>query len=198
MGAVDTVEAEAEAEVRERVRRGLDPVVDRLAMRMLIDEVVSEKDACSLASSLPSLADSRLAAKSVYNAVAGYGPLQRHFNDFPVKVWINKRLTAGETRRNAADSVSATSGASPVAHPAGTRAGGQQCCRRPGRGWPRSNWPPGRSCEPASSWSEAVSGRYVQDEAEDFADLGERCLADVAERLSKACRRYGPDVLTLR
>ena len=195
MGAVDTVEAE----VRERVRRGLDPVVDRLVMRMLIDEVVSEKDACSLASSLPPLADSRLAAKSVYDAVAGYGPLQRHFNDFSGEsVDPNKRLTAGETRRNAADSVSATSGASPVAHPAGTRAGGQQCCRRPGRGWPRSNWPPGRSCEPASSWSEAVSGRYVQDEAEDFADLGERCLADVAERLSKACRRYGPDVLTLR
>ena len=194
MGAVDTVEAE----VRERVRRGLDPVVDRLAMRMLIDEVVSEKDACSLALSLPPLADSRLAAKSVYDAVAGYGPLQRHFNDFQVKVWINKRLTAGETRRNASDRVSATSGASPVAHPAGTRAGGQQCCRRPGRGWPRSNGLPGRSCEPASSWSEAVSGRYVQDEAEDFADLGERCLADVAERLSKACRRYGPDVLTLR
>ena len=68
MGAVDTVEAE----VRERVRRGLDPVVDRLAMRMLIDQVVSEKDACSLAASLPPLADSRLAAKSVYDAVAGY------------------------------------------------------------------------------------------------------------------------------
>ena len=77
MGAVDTVEAE----VRERVRRGLDPVVDRLAMRMLIDEVVSEKDACSLASSLPPLADSRLAAKAVYDAVAGYRPLQRHLDD---------------------------------------------------------------------------------------------------------------------
>ena len=81
MGAVDTVEAE----VRERVRRGLDPVVDRLAMRMLIDEVVSEKDACSLASSsssLPPPADSRLAAKSVYDAVAGHGPLQRHLTIF--------------------------------------------------------------------------------------------------------------------
>ena len=43
-----------------------------------------------------------------------------------------------------------------------------------------------------------MSGRYVQEEAEDFADLGERCLADVAERLSQACRRDGPDVLTLR
>ena len=80
MGAVDSVEAE----VGELVRRGLDPVVDRLAMRMLIDEVVSEKDACSLASSssLPPPADSRLAAKSVYDAVAGHGPLQRHLTIF--------------------------------------------------------------------------------------------------------------------
>ena len=89
MGVVDSVEAE----VRELVRRGLDPVVDRLAMRMLIDEVASEYDAYSLASSPPPLADSRLAATSVYDAVAGYGPLQRHLNDFQVEVWINERLT---------------------------------------------------------------------------------------------------------
>ena len=68
-------------------RRGLDPVVDRSAIRSLIDEVVSEYDACCLTLSLP-LADSRLAAKAVYDAVTGYGPLQRHFNDFQVKVWI--------------------------------------------------------------------------------------------------------------
>ena len=65
-------------------RRGLDPVVDRSAIRSLIDEVVSEYDACCLTLPLPlplPLADSRLAAKAVYDAVAGYGPLQRHLDD---------------------------------------------------------------------------------------------------------------------
>ena len=53
MGAVGTVEPE----VRELVRRrGLDPVVDRSAMRSLIDEVVSEYGACCLTLSLPPLA----------------------------------------------------------------------------------------------------------------------------------------------
>ena len=89
MGAVDTVEAE----VRELVRRrGIDPVVDRSAMRTLIDEVLTEYDARSLTSSLPQL--TRQAAKAVYDAVAGYGPLQRHLDDPQVEeIWINERLT---------------------------------------------------------------------------------------------------------
>jgi pilus assembly protein CpaF len=88
VGAVDTVEAE----VRELVRRrGIDPVVDRLAMRRLVDEAVAEYDDRSLTSSLPPLTDSRLAAKAVYDAVAGYGPLQRHLDDPTVEeIWINE------------------------------------------------------------------------------------------------------------
>ena len=91
MSAVDTVEAE----VRELVRRrGIDPVVDRVAMRRLVDEAVAEYDDRSLTSSLPPLADSRQAAKAVYDAVAGYGPLQRHLDDPQVEeIWINGRLT---------------------------------------------------------------------------------------------------------
>ena len=93
MGAVDTVEAE----VRELVRRrGIDPVVDRAAMRRLVDEAVAEYDDRSLTSSLPPLTDSRQAAKAVYDAVAGYGPLQRHLDDPQVEeIWINERLSAG-------------------------------------------------------------------------------------------------------
>ena len=88
MGAVDTVEAE----VRELVRRrGIDPVVDRVAMRRLVDEAVAEYDDRSLTSSLPPLADSSQAAKSVCDAVAGYGPLQRYLDDPTVEeVWINE------------------------------------------------------------------------------------------------------------
>ena len=93
MGAVDTVEAE----VRERVRRrGIDPVTDRAAMRRLVDEAVAEHHDRSLTSSLPPLLDTRQAAKAVYDAVAGFGPLQRHLDDPTVEeVWINGRLTGG-------------------------------------------------------------------------------------------------------
>ena len=86
--AVDTVEAE----VRELVRRrGLDPVEDRLAMRRLIDEVVLDYDERSLSSTLPALPDPRQAARVVYDAVAGFGPLQRYLDDPEVEeLWINE------------------------------------------------------------------------------------------------------------
>jgi len=93
VSAVDTVEAE----VRELVRRrGLDPVEDRLAMRRLIDEVVLDYDERALSSTMPALPDPRTAARAVYDAVAGFGPLQRHLDDPEVEeIWINERLAAG-------------------------------------------------------------------------------------------------------
>jgi pilus assembly protein CpaF len=75
---VDTVEAE----VRELVRRrGLDPVQDRVEVRRLVDEVVSDYDERALISALAPLVDPRSAARAVYDAVAGFGPLQRHLDD---------------------------------------------------------------------------------------------------------------------
>ncbi len=93
MNAVDTVESE----VRELVRRrGLDPVADQAAVRRLVDEVVGEYDERALTSSLAPLVDSAAAARSVFDAVAGFGPLQRHLDDDSVEeIWINERLTAG-------------------------------------------------------------------------------------------------------
>ena len=93
MSGVDTVEAE----VRELVRRrGLDPVQDRGAVRLLVDEVVADYDERTLTSSLPSLADPRTAARAVYDAVAGFGPLQRHLDDPTVEeIWINGRQAQG-------------------------------------------------------------------------------------------------------
>ena len=64
-------------------------------MRRLVDEAVAEYDDRSLTSSLPPLTDSRQAAKAVYDAVAGYGPLQRYLDDPQVEVWINERLAHG-------------------------------------------------------------------------------------------------------
>ena len=83
MGAVGAVEAE----VRELARRrGLDPISDRLAMRRLVDEVVSHCDQRALSSALSPLVDSRQAARTVYDAVTGFGPLQRHLDDVEVEV----------------------------------------------------------------------------------------------------------------
>jgi hypothetical protein len=107
VGAVDTVEAE----VRELVRRrGLDPFADRAAMRRLVDDVVTDYDDRAMTSSLPSLADPQTAARAVYDAVAGFGPLQRHLDDLTVEeIWINERLTGGCTwlaKRTGIDMVS--------------------------------------------------------------------------------------------
>jgi pilus assembly protein CpaF len=86
--AVDTVEAE----VRELVRRrGLDPVSDRAAVRRLVDEVIADYDERALSSSLVPLQDAQIAARAVYDAVAGFGPLQRHLDDRTVEeIWINE------------------------------------------------------------------------------------------------------------
>jgi pilus assembly protein CpaF len=88
LSAVDTVELE----VRELVRRrGIDPVTDQGAVRRLVDEVVAEYEERSFSSTLPPLGDARHAAKSVYDAVAGFGPLQRHLDDPSVEeIWINE------------------------------------------------------------------------------------------------------------
>ncbi len=88
VSAVDTVESE----VRELVRRrGLDPLSDRLAVRRLVDEVVSHYDERALTSSLAPLPDPLTAARSVYDAVAGFGPLQRHLDDPTIEeIWINE------------------------------------------------------------------------------------------------------------
>jgi pilus assembly protein CpaF len=84
-----------ELEVRELVRRrGLDPAADSGAVRRLVDDVISEYDERSLGGALPSLVDARRAAREVYDAVAGFGPLQPYLDDPTVEeIWINDRLT---------------------------------------------------------------------------------------------------------
>jgi len=88
VGGIDTVERE----VRELVRRrGIDPVADRLAVRRLVEEVVADYDERTLTSALPPLADPQVAARAVYDAVAGFGPLQKHLDDPTVEeIWINE------------------------------------------------------------------------------------------------------------
>jgi pilus assembly protein CpaF len=82
--------AVVEDEVRELVRRrGVDPVADPGAVRRLVDEVIAEYDVRSLSGSLPQLADQTTAARLVFDAVAGFGPLQKYLDDPSVEeIWI--------------------------------------------------------------------------------------------------------------
>jgi pilus assembly protein CpaF len=84
--------ARVELEVREHVRRsGIDPVRDGRAVRDLVDEVVADYDERSLRGGLPALPDPRLVAREVWDAVAGFGPLQRFLDDPDVEeIWINQ------------------------------------------------------------------------------------------------------------
>ena len=81
-----------EDEVRELVRRrGLDPAREPGAVRSLIQEVLAEYDDRALRSALPVLPDPQVAARQVFDAVAGFGPLQPYLDDPSVEeVWINE------------------------------------------------------------------------------------------------------------
>jgi pilus assembly protein CpaF len=81
-----------EDEVRELVRRrGLDPVTAPLEMQQLVDEVVADYDERAATSTLPPLADPGSLARSVYDAVAGFGPLQQYLDDPEVEeLWVNE------------------------------------------------------------------------------------------------------------
>jgi pilus assembly protein CpaF len=87
MDSIDLIEGE----VRELVRRrGLDPARDGSAIRRLVDEVVSDYDERTLTGALPPLADTTRTARAVYDAVAGFGPLQPFLDDPSVEeIWIN-------------------------------------------------------------------------------------------------------------
>ena len=88
MDAVTVVEDE----VRELVRRrGLDPVVDGTAIRRLVDDVVADYQERTLTSAMPPLLDPAGATRRVYDAVAGFGPLQAYLDDPTIEeIWVNE------------------------------------------------------------------------------------------------------------
>ena len=87
MSAVETVEAE----VRELIRRsGLDPARDTAAVRTLVRDAVTDYDERSLHGGLPILHNLDDAIRDVMDTVAGYGPLQRYFDDPQIEeIWVN-------------------------------------------------------------------------------------------------------------
>ncbi|PFG33692.1 CpaF family protein [Sanguibacter antarcticus] len=80
-----------ESEVRELVRRrGLDPSRDANGIRDLVAEVMADYDARSMSGAVPTIVDARGAARSVMDAVAGLGPLQKYLDDTSIEeIWIN-------------------------------------------------------------------------------------------------------------
>src|SRR4051812_23446458 len=81
-----------EDEVRELVRRrGLDPVVDGAAIRRLVEDVVADYEERTLTSALPAITDVRSLTRRVYDAVAGFGPLQAYLDDPTIEeIWVNE------------------------------------------------------------------------------------------------------------
>jgi len=81
-----------EDEVRELVRsRALDPATDAAAIRRIVDDVVADYSQRRLTAPLPDLGDATATAREVYDAVAGFGPLQRYLDDPSVEeIWINE------------------------------------------------------------------------------------------------------------
>ncbi|HEY8458308.1 MAG TPA: ATPase, T2SS/T4P/T4SS family [Actinopolymorphaceae bacterium] len=88
MNAVDIIDAE----VREVVRReGIDPLMDPAAVRRIVEQAVMAYDERTLVATLPPLGDPRAVAREVFNAVAGFGPLQKYLDDPTVEeIWINE------------------------------------------------------------------------------------------------------------
>ncbi|MEO5608570.1 MAG: ATPase, T2SS/T4P/T4SS family [Ornithinibacter sp.] len=88
MDAVHTLETE----VRELIRRsGLDPARDEAQVRRLVRDAVTDYDERSLHGGMPVLADVDAASRAVWDTVAGFGPLQKYFDDPTVEeIWINE------------------------------------------------------------------------------------------------------------
>nr|MDT0664603.1 hypothetical protein [Micromonospora sp. DSM 115978] len=60
-------------------------------VRALVEEVIGHYEERVLTSDLPAVVDREVTARMVYDAVAGFGPLQRHLDDPTVEeIWINE------------------------------------------------------------------------------------------------------------
>ena len=87
--------AEATSHIEEQVRalirtRGVDPVRDAQAVRVLVDEALHEWDERALVGAVAPMADRGATAKSVMDSVAGLGPLQQYLDDPTIEeIWIN-------------------------------------------------------------------------------------------------------------
>jgi pilus assembly protein CpaF len=85
---ISTVEDEVRALVR---RRGVDPLTDPEAMRLLVDEVIADYQDRSLGGAIAPLPNPAETSRHVLDAVAGLGPLQQYLDDPEIEeIWINE------------------------------------------------------------------------------------------------------------
>ena len=77
--------------VRDAVRReGVDPQREPAAVRRIAERVVAEHDQRSLTGAVAPVVDAALVVDDLLARVAGFGPLQRYFDDPEVEeIWIN-------------------------------------------------------------------------------------------------------------
>jgi pilus assembly protein CpaF len=89
---VSTARAIVDAEVRELIRvRGIDPAAEPAVVVQVVSDVVADYRDRAITSRLPPLGDVEQVARTVIDAVAGYGPLQPLFDDPAVEeIWVNE------------------------------------------------------------------------------------------------------------
>ncbi len=80
-----------EGEVRELIgRSGLDPARHSVEVEGLVRDAVSDYDERSVHGGMPTLASTNDTVKWILEVVAGYGPLQRYFDDPAIEeIWLN-------------------------------------------------------------------------------------------------------------
>ena len=80
-----------EDEVRELIRRrGLDPFRQAGEVRRLVEEAISDYDERALLAPLPPIGSLETARRFVFDAVAGFGPLQPLLDDPAIEeIWLN-------------------------------------------------------------------------------------------------------------
>ena len=80
-----------EDEVRELIRRrGLDPLRQTGEVRRLVDEAITDYDERALLAPLPPIGPLDTARRFVFDAVAGFGPLQPFLDDPAIEeIWLN-------------------------------------------------------------------------------------------------------------
>lgn len=80
-----------EDEVRELIRRrGLDPLRQAGEVRRLVEEAISDYDERALLAPLPPIGSLETARRFVFDAVAGFGPLQPLLDDTAIEeIWLN-------------------------------------------------------------------------------------------------------------
>jgi pilus assembly protein CpaF len=88
---VPTARGILENDVRELVRRrALDPVAEPAAVARLIDEAIGDYLDRATTSQLPPVPDRAGLARTIHDAIAGFGPLQPYLDDPGVEeIWIN-------------------------------------------------------------------------------------------------------------